>query len=167
MKHCVTLEPTFLRHDEMLEHWLERYPQLSELYFDFIDVWPIASVTVNALANFISNHLTVYDYSLFELCMTKAVIEAADGFNSSEIDLVRFNDSLITTTAIALKGIYIRNRLGFEWSIFAGVGFSDWLTQFGNNSNDVSQNKLTLSFENTAISLCETKNKIKKQLLCF
>ena len=167
MKHCVTLEPTFLGHNEMLEHWLERYPQLTELYFDFIDVWPIVSVTVNALANFLSSHLAVYDYSLFELCMTNAAIEASNGFKSSEMDLVLFSDSIATTTAIALKGVYIRNRIGFEWSIFTGVSFSDWLTHYGNNPNDVSQNKLTLLYDNTAISLCEIKDKIKKQLLCF
>ncbi|WP_133408160.1 hypothetical protein [Parashewanella tropica] len=164
MKSSVTLDPTYLCHDELINQWLDHHPQLTECYLNFTEEWPDMLVVVNRLSDLLSCHLKIFDYSLFELCLTNGLISGTQNFKYDAVDPIAYCDSLCTTAASALKGFYIRNQFGFEWSILSGLGLSQWLSLCGNNVNEL--NKLKVTFEDTAISLDDVKNKIKKQLLC-
>ena len=147
----------------MLNRWRTQYPLLNNVFTELIDDWPLMSVTVNALAELLSSHLAIYDYPLFDLCLTNGVISGKAFFTGSSIQPLEFIEAITATAAMALKGVYISNMLGFEWSIYSGESLSHWLSI--NNQNECL-NQLDINFENTALSHQAIKEKIKKQLLC-
>ncbi|MGB0893814.1 MAG: hypothetical protein ACPGUD_05350 [Parashewanella sp.] len=166
MKSSVTLDPAYLCYDELINQWLDHHPQLAECYLNFLDEWSEMSVVTQRLAELLSCHLKIFDYSLFELCMTNGLMSGTHGFKCDSVNPITYCDSLCSTAVNALKGVYISNRFGFEWSILSGLGLSQWLRLCGNHSSDIEQNQLQVTFENTAISLEDIKGKIKQQLLC-
>lgn len=160
-----TLDPTCLSHKKMQQQWFENHPQLAEMYQEFIQTWPSMAVTTAFLADFLSNNLKIYNYSLFELCLTNGIIGGSSWLKHDYINPIKFGEAITATAASALQGLFIKDSLDFEWSAYHNVDLSYWLQERSKGFENYSHHRFFLNHENSSVTVVMLKKILKAKML--
>ncbi|RLV57953.1 hypothetical protein D5018_19850 [Parashewanella curva] len=131
MRTNISLRSPVLDSDEMIENWISCNEGYQESFEGLLTRFPHVKTHLLCFAELLTDSIFIHESPLFDICLSQAMSRfiLAEACKGAPLAIEKFFDSLVSTTEVSLKNIWIVDQDNEGWSIKQDICFLHWLME--------------------------------------